>query len=326
MNSKNKKEETLTWIIKVLGIVEQGIGDKVELIEIKRRIQDQIPYNYNYFATMFHNLLGYSLAEYIRDEYLLHAYGIWKRENKILKQRENYEGIPYFLFNFQRRFGVSLEKAQSIGGIKLEQKISQKELITIKESLENLIIVDNYEIKEGNVNIEFDVEMIVLFVLQQKSYIIPEWVVDGSSWGNISKESKKILLLSCDKLKENPNNCQVTLSMDEIERMSEVLELYDLKVPTRMNGQCIYSIILKDAFRPAFEEVIKAYLNMVIISYPMGDETPKKYIEVVNAINKCGGLLTIQRLAKKSGKTEYELMDNLWEMAKKGLLKIKLGE
>ena len=95
------QDYTVELIIKVLGIIEKGIEENCAGSEIKRRIIDEIGYNYNYFNELFKKVIGCSMAHYIRFASYRHAYSIWKTEQPELKQRDSYGGLDYFLFNFK---------------------------------------------------------------------------------------------------------------------------------------------------------------------------------------------------------------------------------
>ena len=95
-----KQEYVINMIIKTISIIEKGIEEQCDSSEVKRRIKDEIGYDYIYLSELFKSILGCSLAHYIRMEFYRNACSIWKKEKPILTQRESYAGLDYFLFNF----------------------------------------------------------------------------------------------------------------------------------------------------------------------------------------------------------------------------------
>lgn len=317
------REENFTWVSKTLEIIERGIEHKCDITEIKREIRDTIPYNYNYFGEIFKDYLGCTIAYYIRTTYLLRAYKIWEKEKTKLSQRDSYEGIDYFLLYFRRTFGFSIDEAEN-KGVKKMETITQEEMLGIKKILDESALVDDYEMKDGNISIRFDMDMIIIFVLSHKSYVISEELVKQSNWGSLSEESRKIILIVLNRAGEECNvQNKITISLEELENEYAALEGYNINAPLIFNGFYIYSFVLEDKLKPVFEHIINAIINNISVSYPNGPQTPKKYGDLVKACRECKGLITVNRLAEKSKKSEKEVINILWEMAQKGFLKIE---
>lgn len=112
-------------------------------------------------------------------------YTLQEKKTK-LSQRDSYEGIGYFLYYFKRSFGFSIDEAENKGVEKMEI-ITQEEMIEIKKFLEESPLISNYEMKDGNISIRFDMDMIIIFILSQKSYIISEELVKRSMKRSLKK-------------------------------------------------------------------------------------------------------------------------------------------
>ena len=117
---------------------------------------------------------------------------------------------------------------------------------------------------------------------------------------------------------------EVSITEEEIESEYEQLALYDMENPTLINGIYVYSMKLEDNFKPIFERMIDSCIHLVSLTFVDGNNIPLKYTEILDGIKKCNGLISIRRIAEKTKKTEEQVVDVLWEMTKKGILRLKV--
>ena len=313
---------TMEWIVKALGIIEKGIEESCDGNEIKRRIIDEIGYNYNYFNELFKNVLGCSLANYIRLASYGHAYSIWKTEKPELNQRDSYEGLDYFLFNFKRTFGISITEVET-KGISIMEKITKEELLMITEILEETPLIESYEFDKGSVKLAIDVDMVLVFMLSNKCYFISKDLLDKTNWKDMSEDSQKLLLILLDRAADElDEKNQITLNVEEIEREFAVLESYNMEEPELFNDYYIFYYKWDAQLKPIFERNIDSLFSRIEIIIP-GKEIPKKYNDILQAARSCNGLITINRIALKCKMSETDIVEILWEMAQKGFLRIK---
>ena len=315
------QDYTIEWIVKALGIIERGIEAKCDSNEIKKRIIDEIGYNYNYFNELFKDIVGCSLANYIRAASYRHAYSIWKNEKPELKQRDSYEGLDYFLYNFKRTFGISITEVET-KGISIMKNITKEELLKITEFLEETPLIESYEFNNGNVKLAVDIDMVLVFMLSNKCYLISKELVEKSNWKNMSEDSKKFLLILVNRAPDElDKQNQITLEVEEIEREFALLDSYNMEEPELFNGYYIFYYKWNAQLKPVFERNIDSLFNRIEIVIP-GTDVPKKYKDILQAARACKGLITINRIALKCKMPETDIAERLWEMAQKGFLRV----
>ena len=315
------QDYTVELIIKVLGIIEKGIEENCAGSEIKRRIIDEIGYNYNYFNELFKKVIGCSMAHYIRFASYRHAYSIWKTEQPELKQRDSYVGLDYFLFNFKRTFGTSITEAET-KGIGIMENITKEELLKITEFLEETPLIESYEFDKGSVKLAVDIDMVLVFMLSNKCYFVSKDLIDKTNWKDMSEDSKKLLLILFNRTQDElDEDNQITLSVEEIEQEFMILDSYNMEVPELFNGYYIFYYKLDAQLKPIFERNIDSLFSWMEIVIP-GKNIPKKYNDVLQAARTCKGLITINRIALKCKMSETDIVEILWEMAQKGFLRI----
>lgn len=318
----NTQDERFMLVIKALGLIEERIKKEENPANIKNSVTMGINYNERHFDRIFKSVIGCSLDEYIKDAAYIHAYESWRREKKKLSQKEGYKGVPHFSFYFKRRFGFSLNEAEDKGGEKMEPKVTQEELIQMKDYLEGNRWIDSYEMKEGKVHVVFDEDLLLLYALCHKTYILPVEMVKHTKWNELSTDGKKVFLICSSRAADGMKDHSMSIPAEEMMIEYECLDYYDLENPELMNGNLIYHVKLNDDFKPIFARIIDACFHAVSIMCVNGPQTPKKYREILDAINGCGGLVALHRIAAKSGKSQDQVVDILWEMAQKGILKI----
>ena len=315
------QDYTVELIIKVLGIIEKGIEENCAGSEIKRRIIDEIGYNYNYFNELFKKVIGCSMAHYIRFASYRHAYSIWKTEQPELKQRDSYVGLDYFLFNFKRTFGTSITEAET-KGIGIMENITKEELLKITEFLEETPLIESYEFDKGSVKLAVDIDMVLVFMLSNKCYFVSKDLIDKTNWKDMSEDSKKLLLILFNRTQDElDEDNQITLSVEEIEQEFMILDSYNMEVPELFNGYYIFYYKWDAQLKPIFERNIDSLFSRMEIVIP-GKNIPKKYNDVLQAARTCKGLITINRIALKCKMSETDIVEILWEMAQKGFLRI----
>ena len=315
------QDYTVELIIKVLGIIEKGIEENCAGSEIKRRIIDEIGYNYNYFNELFKKVIGCSMAHYIRFASYRHAYSIWKTEQPELKQRDSYVGLDYFLFNFKRTFGTSITEAET-KGIGIMENITKEELLKITEFLEETPLIESYEFDKGSVKLAVDIDMVLVFMLSNKCYFVSKDLIDKTNWKDMSEDSKKLLLILFNRTQDElDEDNQITLSVEEIEQEFMILDSYNMEVPELFNGYYIFYYKWDAQLKPIFERNIDSLFSWMEIVIP-GKNIPKKYNDVLQAARTCKGLITINRIALKCKMSETDIVEILWEMAQKGFLRI----
>ena len=313
MNQKHAHE----WVI-----IEKGVAEKCDSAEIKRRIEEEIGYNYNYFSKVFKDFVGSSLANYIRDAAYLHAYSIWKIEKPELKQRDSYEGVDYFPFNFKRTFGISINEVETKGN-NFKENISKEELEEVFEFLEGSPIIQKYEFNNGNVKIYYNLDELLVFMLSNESYIIPKELVVNSKWDALGIEDKKLLLIIINRyMKESNRQNSISLTFKEIEKEYLIVDAYNMEAPIFFNGYYIfYYYYWYEELRIVFERNINRWINNLVIAIP-GKDIPDKYIKVLEVITNCRGWLTIDWIAFQCKMSEKDIVDIFWEMAKNGFLRL----
>lgn len=317
------ENDKLYLVINALGIIETKIKERASVSQIKKDIEDRIGYNYQYFNKIFKSIIGCSLDEYIKKVHLLSIYDKWKVKKEKIAQRDTYQDYKYFSYYFKRRFGCSINEVESKGDIVLKETITKEELIRMTEQLDESVFISSYEIKDGKVNVIFDIERVLLEILRFKTYMLPIDLLQELNWNELSIESRRLLLIIFSrKLEEDNDELELFIPEDELVKEYTALEMYDIDNPIVMNGYFVFSKVLDDEFKPVFESFIDSCLNFISIVFPNGPETIKKYEELVDAINKCKGFVTVKRLSEKGNRTEKEIIDTLWEMAQKGLLKL----
>lgn len=315
------QDYTVELIIKVLGIIEKGIEENCAGSEIKRRIIDEIGYNYNYFNELFKKVIGCSMAHYIRFASYRHAYSIWKTEQPELKQRDSYVGLDYFLFNFKRTFGTSITEAET-KGIGIMENITKEELLKITEFLEETPLIESYEFDKGSVKLAVDIDMVLVFMLSNKCYFVSKDLIDKTNWKDMSEDSKKLLLILFNRTQDElDEDNQITLSVEEIEQEFMILDSYNMEVPELFNGYYIFYYKWDAQLKPIFERNIDSLFSRMEIVIP-GKNIPKKYNDVLQVARTCKGLITINRIALKCKMSETDIVEILWEMAQKGFLRI----
>lgn len=315
------QDYTIELIIKVLGIIEKGIEENCDGNEIKRRIIDEIGYNYNYFNELFKNVIGCSMANYIRFASYRHAYSIWKTEKPELKQRDSYGGLDYFLFNFKRTFGVSITEAET-KGISIMENISKEELSKINEFLEGTPLIESYEFNNGGVKLAVDIDMVLVFMLSNKCYVISKDLIEKTNWKDMSEDSKKLLLILVNRAPEELDEQNtITLEVEEIEREFSVLDSYNMEEPELFNDYYIFYYKWDAQLKTVFKRNIDSLFSRIEIVIP-GKDIPKKYNDILQATRACKGLITISRIALKCKISETETIEILWDMAQKGFLRI----
>ena len=312
---------TIELIIKTLGIIEKGIEENCDGNEIKRRIIDEIGYNYNYFNELFKNVIGYSIANYIRFASYRHAYSIWKTEKPELKQRDSYVGLDYFLYNFKRTFGISITEVET-KGINVMENISKEELIKITEFLEETPLIESYKFEKGSVKFTVDIDMVLVFMLSNKCYFISKDVIDKTNWKDMSEDSKKMLLILFNRAPDEfDEENQITLKEEEIEQEFMVIDSYNMDEPELFNDYYIFYYKWDVQLKPIFERNIDSLFSRMEIIIP-GKDIPRKYNNILQAFKECKGLITISRIALKCKMAETDILEILWDMAQKGFLRI----
>ena len=315
------QDYTVELIIKALGIIEKGIEENCDGNEIKRRIIDEIGYNYNYFNELFKKVIGCSMANYIRFASYRHAYNIWKTEKPELKQRDSYVGLDYFLFNFKRTFGMSITEVET-KGISIMENISKEELLKITEFLEGTPLIESYEFDKGSVKLAVDIDMVLVFMLSNKCYFISKDLLDKTNWKDMSEDSKKMLLILFDRAQDElDEENQITLKVEEIEQEFMTLDSYNIEEPELFNDYYIFYYKWDAQLKPVFERNIDSLFSRIEIVIP-GKDIPKKYNNILQAVKECKGLITISRIALKCKMSETDIIEILWDMAQKGFLRI----
>ncbi|MBQ2981329.1 MAG: AraC family transcriptional regulator [Lachnospiraceae bacterium] len=308
---------TTELIIKTLGIIEKGIEEKCNGNEIKRRIIDEIGYNYNYFNELFKNVIGCSIANYIRFA----SYSIWKTEKPELKQRDSYVGLDYFLYNFKRTFGRSITEVET-KGINEMENISKEELIKITEFLEEIPLIESYKFEKRSVEFTVDIDMVLVFMLSNKCYFISKDVIDNTNWKDMNEDSKKMLLILFNRAPDEfDEENQIILKEEEIEQEYMVIDSYNMDEPELFNDYYIFYYKWDAQLKPIVERNIDSLFSRmeIIIS---GKDIPRKYNNILQVFKECKGLITISRIALKCKMAETDILEILWDMAQKGFLRI----
>lgn len=261
------------------------------------------------------------MANYIRFASYRHAYSIWKTENPELKQRDSYEGLDYFLFNFKRTFGISITEVEA-KGISIMKNITKEELIKITEFLEETPLIESYEFDKGSIKLAVDIDMVLVFMLSNKCYFISKDLIDKTNWKNMSADSKKLLLILFDRASDElDEEDQITLEVEEIEQEFTVLDSYNMEEPELFNDYYVFYYKWDARLKPVLERNIDSLFSRIEIIIP-GTDVPKKYKEILQAVRACKGLITINRIALKCKLSETDIVEILWEMAQKGFLRI----
>ena len=204
----------------------------------------------------------------------------------------------------------------------MESKVTQEELIQMKDFLEGNSWINSYEMKEGKVCVVFDEDLLLLYALYYKTYILSVEMVKNTNWNELSMDGKKVFLICSSRAADGMQDHSISIPAEEMMIEYECLDYYDLETPELMNGNLIYHVKLNHDFKPIFARIIDDCFHAVSIMCVNGPQTPKKYMEILDAINGCGGLVALHRIAAKSGKSQDQVVDILWEMAQKGILRI----
>ena len=314
----NDETEKYLLVCKALEIIENGIKNRKEIPEIKRKIRDEIPYNENYFSSIFREILGISLAEYIQKYYFIEVYENLKEEGKIIKQREKYGGLNYFGYNFKRIFGVLPENADEKDFEKIELKYRKEELKELIDFFERTNLIKNYKIRKGTVSIEFDVKELLVFFLGLKSYIIPKSVV---SCKNLCIQEKKTFLYLWDKFMSTKGLSQISMTLEEMVDEMSIFDLYDMENPSEYSTYFVYHCKLREEFKHIFEQIIDAKFKKIAILF-INEEVNDDYWMIKKAIHNSPTPDSVKKLAYICNKTETEIYEIMWKMAKDGLLKL----
>jgi len=322
------KDDRLLLVINVIGMIEKSIERKETSSKIKLDVIKETNYSERHVDRIFKGVMGCSLDEFIKDLYFIRVYKIWRKDGKVLKQRETYEGIPYFPIYFERRYGFSIYEAHEKGEIMLNTYVTQEELKQMKDCLDKSKIVEKYEIKEGKVTMELDENLLMLTILCCKNYTIPARLVKEANWNELSLDSRKLLLILINRMEVSDAILEgiqeISIKGEELECEYEQLALYDMENPTLINGIYVYSVKLEDNFKPLFERMIDSCLHLVSLTFVDGNNIPLKYTEIIDGITKCNGLVSVRRIAEKTKKTEEQVVNVLWDMTKEGILRLKV--
>ena len=316
-----KQEYVINMIIKTISIIEKGIEEQCDSSEVKRRIKDEIGYDYIYLSELFKSILGCSLAHYIRMEFYRNACSIWKKEKPILTQRESYAGLDYFLFNFKRFFGMSINEAE-MKGFEIMENVTKEELVKMTEILEESAFIESYEFDKGNVNISIDIDMILVFMMSHKSYQIPKMLIEKSNWKSLSEDAKRLFLVLTNRtLNESGEKKEFSINVEDLEYELIVLEAYNIDTPILFNEYYIFYYKVDEQLKPVFERNIDCLFSRMEILIP-GRKIPGEYEKLIQAVKECNGLVTVNRIALKCKMSAGDVVDILWEMTKKGFLRI----
>ena len=78
---------------------------------------------------------------------------------------------------------------------------------------------------------------------------------------------------------------------------------------------------MDEQLKPVFERNIDCLFSRMEILIP-GRKIPGEYEKLIQAVKECNGLVTVNRIALKCKMSAGDVVDILWEMTKKGFLRI----
>ncbi len=192
----------------------------------------------------------------------------------------------------------------------------------VKFILEECTFIDSYKIEGEKVSIKFAPQKMISFILSHKSIFIPESKAKMLNLDKVTEETVVSILFAYYNM-QDASDCQtITMKDEEFMAICEVLKMYNLKDPHIIGGYYVYSLVLDDKFRENFEEYIESSWDDLTITVPSDFVFPEKY-NLTNVWSRCKTYFDMEKRAKSPDKTGDDMIDLLWEMAQRGLLKEK---
>jgi len=203
--------------------------------------------------------------------------------------------------------------------MKIDEEISM-----ISQILNQEPMIESYEIDGENVKIVIDEEEVLKNMFTNKSYILTKELVDNNlNWSKLNEDSRKLLLIVLNRAAtEKDMFGEVLITPEELQFEFELLNSYELEEPVLFNGYYIYYYKNIDYFKAEFVKNAEKLINIVNIVIP-GTNIPEEYKKVIVGVQACTPQVTITELTGICKMSENEVVEVLWDMAKKGFLRIR---
>ena len=134
---------------------------------------------------------------------------------------------------------------------------------------------------------------------------------------------KLIRLVIIYKRFQFPHKTEIIYKEEEFEYASEMAESYNLDSLVCMNRFLTYSMkINDDVYKQVFMECIDEIVSAIEILFPQRDEVPNEYREIASVMCVFMYCPTIQLIENTTGIEKQKVIEILWEMAKKGLIRL----
>ncbi len=196
-------------------------------------------------------------------------------------------------------------------------------ILMISQILDQEPLIESYKFDGENVEIVINQDMMLMNMLTNKNYLLTKELVDNNlDWCNLDQDAKKMLLIVLNiATTEEDMFGEVTIPQEELQFEMELLNSYELETPELFNGYYIYYYKDFEKIKNIFVRNVEELINLVSISIP-GTSIPEMYENIIVGVQLCGFHITIKKLAEICNISETDVIETLWDMAKKGFLRI----
>lgn len=183
---------------------------------------------------------------------------------------------------------------------------------------------DKCQIEYGTIYITPNWQMFLLYFLNSKVYIVPERLIVKSEWEQLDIKGKMTKLVLVDKRCRFPYETEIMYSAEEFDYAYNLAESYNLESPVRINGHLVYSMqINDDIYKRAFFENLEKIIGSLSTICTVGDGISDEYRRIASVMWLSRGNVTISTIESITEIETERIKEILWEMAKKGLVRLK---